>query len=192
MKNTPTTATNQSTSEYAIEVMTRLESNPVFHRNSSTTIGHYSPEHRAIIVVKDGETDITETDNPMSVANMADSVAARANAEPDQPITIRRISLNTEAAAIIMAIAIIPAIGIGAWFAVMFRETNPPITQWATISGIAGMGLGTTLIIHHTNQLIIKTRRIAKILSEHRSTNRPTTDTEYISPERRVRIIPTR
>ena len=190
MKNTPNTATNQATSEYAMEIMARLESNPVFHKNSSTTIGHYSPGHRAIIVVKDGETD-TETDNPMSVANMADDLAARANAEPDQPVTIRRISLNAEVTAIIMAIAIIPAIGIGAWFAVMFRETNPPIIQWATISGIAGMGLGTALIIHHTSRLLQKTRRIAKTLSEHRSTNRPTTDTEYISPERWVRIIPT-
>ena len=191
MKNAPTTATNQTTSEYATEVMARLESNSVFHRNSSTTIGYYSPEHRAIIVVKDGETDMTETDNPMSVANVADAVATRANTEPDQPVIIRRISINTKATAISLAIAIIPAIGIGAWFAVMFRETNPPIIQWATISGIAGMGLGTALIIHHTSKLIQKTRHIAKILSDHRSINRPTTETEYISPERWVRIIPT-
>ena len=174
-----------------MEIMGILESSPVFHRNSSTTIGHYSPEHRAIIVVKDGETDPTGNDDPMSVENMANAVATKAAAKPNQPVTIRRISFNIKAAAIIMAIAVIPAIGIGTCFALMFKETDPPIIQWASMAGIAGMSLGTALMIHHATKLIQKTRRITDILSEHRSINRPTTDTEYISPERWVKITPT-
>ena len=100
----------QTSRDYATEVINLIEAEAVFNKNSFLTVGHYSPQQKAVIVVREGEANYRESrDHFRAMESMTDNIVARARQSPNATITVRKVELCPTAVISLLTISTVAA-----------------------------------------------------------------------------------